>query len=351
MLKMSSFNKRRRNNSIEARCTHNGKAISLSARTHKLLDEKIRNYVKTYNEQYRANGKPEAQVQSPAPAPANNVVSVEEPKQKRVLFKDYATEYFMVAKQGDVSDGWYKRQIAKMNRYVFSVVGDKYFDEISILDCKEILNVIKSKGLSHTWEDVHNILKQIFDYAVYDGIVRLNPMHKIKFQRHKRNHYRCMTLDEERKLLDLCRGTKYERNVVLMLYAGLRPGECATATLGEKFIVANNSKRKNSETELKYIPITPMMRKHVDAISRNVEWGTQKAVELWLAEQDLEITPYCCRHTFNTRAAKCKIMKEFRELAMGHSCNSINVDTYTHYDDEDLMATYFDEFQKFLYEV
>ena len=44
------------------------------------------------------------------------------------------------------------------------------------------------------------------------------------------------------------------------LYTGLRPNEYKTAVVEENFIVANNSKRKNGKTELKKIPITPMLK-------------------------------------------------------------------------------------------
>ncbi|MBO5328639.1 MAG: hypothetical protein J6B04_05660 [Clostridia bacterium] len=343
MLRMSNFKKRRRNKSIEARCMYNGKAISLSARTHKLLDEKIRNYVKEYNEQVKNPEKPTTVECIVVPE------AVKAPEIKRVLFKNYALEYFETVKKSDVTREWYKRQVAKLNRYIFPIIGEKYFDEITVFNCKEIMNVITDKGFKRTGEDIHNILKQIFDYAVYDGIIRLNPMNKIKFQKHNRQHRRCMTVEEERQLLSRCKGTIYERNILLMLYAGLRPGECASATISDRFIIANNSKRKNGEVAIKRIPITPMIRPYLEVLESKIEWASQKAVEIWFANQNLDITPYCCRHTFNTRAAKCKIEKEYRELAMGHVNKSVNIDTYTHY--EELMDTFFEEFQKFLYKV
>lgn len=56
-----------------------------------------------------------------------------------------------------------------------------------------------------------------------------------------------------------------------------------------------------------------------------------------------DIHAYYCRHTFNTRLVKFKINPELRELAMGHKGDSVNIDTYTHY--EEIAETYYAEFQ------
>ena len=81
--------------------------------------------------------------------------------------------------------------------------------------------------------------------------------------KHEREHGTALTKEEEKKLLAETAGTPYQQMFAVGLYTGMRPNEYYTAKVEGNFIVANNSKRKNGKTELKKIPITPMLAPYV----------------------------------------------------------------------------------------
>lgn len=335
LLKLSDFKKRQRKNSIEARCMYYGKAISISAMTNTELNKKIRAYIREFNELNKPTLFPSAAPVPPLPPPV-----AEEPKP--ILFKDYAREYLEVMKKDDVQDSWYTRQESKIRLHINPVIGEKPLSEISGFDCKLLLKAIREKKIFRTAEEVHSLLKQIFEFAQAEGIITKNPMARIKFQHAERTHGRCLSFVEELHLLDIAKGTRYECHVILMLYAGLRPCECNSAYIEGDFIVANNAKRKDGKVEQKRIPITPMMKPYLPLIA-NLQKLPGCSLQNWFYKMDWDIHAYYCRHTFNTRLVKFKINPELRELAMGHKGDSVNIDTYTHY--EEIAETYYAEFQ------
>lgn len=344
MLKLSNFKKRKRKdkNSIEARCNFMGKSLSVSAQTETELNQKLRSYIKSFNEQLKQAAKPIKILPEPT---VQIVESTAEPPQDDPTFKEYALTYMKTVKKDEVTEDWYSKQMNKMGKYILPILGEKHFNEISIFDCHNVIKSARNQGYERTSEDLHNLLNQIFDYAEYDGLIRKNPMKRIKFQRHDREKGRCISYEEEKLLLFLARGTRYERYIILMLYAGLRACECASAEISEdgRFIVANNAKRKNRKIEKKFIPITPMMRPYLPLIRQSKEPINVASMRMWFYDLGINIMAKCCRHTFNTRLANFKINLELRQLAMGHRSSTVNIDTYTHY--EQIKDIYFQEFQ------
>ena len=336
LLKVSDFKKRQRKNSIEARCMYYGKSISLSAKTNTELNQRLRAYVKEFNELNKPTAFPitsEKQVRA---------MIAEEPKP--VIFKNYAFEYVEVMKKLDVADSWYSRVISKFNLHIFPFIGEMNLSEITGFDCKRILDTLRKANHYRTAEEVHGILKQIFDFAQAEGVLNKTPMARIKFQRAERQHKRCLSFVEEAHLLSIAKGTRYECYVVLMLYAGLRPGECKTAYIEGDFIIARNLKRRHKKIEWKRIPITPMMRKYIPLLTQSLKPLPQSAMQNWFYEMDWDIQAYYCRHTFNTRLGKFKVDQELRELAMGHRSSAVNIETYMHYSEN--LDTFYMEFQK-----
>lgn len=342
MLYISNFKKRRRKDkgSIEARASIYGRRISISAKTNEELDERIKNYVHAYNSKISKTAVPVPDSRKPSEIP---------PMVKRgEFFQDYALKYLDLVKKGDVTSSWYEHQKKKLERYIFPFIGAKHFDEIKIFDCQEIIRNVLDLGFERTSEDVHNLLNQILDYAEVDGLINRNPMKKVKFHKHIRAKGRALTYEEEVTLLDRARGTRYERNVILMLYAGLRGCECDSARISADgmFIISNNAKRKNRNVkESKFIPITPMMKPYLPLLrAHEGEEINTSSVIMWFNDTVHGLSPKMCRHTFNTRLLKFKIHQEFRELAMGHKSSDVNIDTYTHY--SDVKDVYYEEFQK-----
>lgn len=100
----------------------------------------------------------------------------------------------------------------------------------------------------------------------------------------------------------------------------MRPNEYKAAKIEGEFIVANNPKRKNGKTELKKIPITPMLRPYIDK-NKQFEFARLET----LRDKIKSILPshkfYDLRTTFYTRCTECGIadvaIKKFVDNALG----------------------------------
>jgi len=92
-------------------------------------------------------------------------------------------------------------------------------------------------------------LNGIFKMAIAHGIIEGNPLAIVIVDKHERKHGTALSKEEEKKLLESMKATKYEKQFAVALYTGLRPNEFKTAGINGDFIVAVNSKRKNGRVE------------------------------------------------------------------------------------------------------
>ena len=120
------------------------------------------------------------------------------------------------------------------------------------------------------------------------------------------------------------------------LYTGLRPNEYKTARIEGDFIVANNSKRKNSKVELKKIPITPMLKPYLEGVTELKFTRLEQ-----IRNKFNKILPghklYDLRTTFYTRCQECGVLPAARDEFVGHSLGELG-NTYTDLSDEFLLA-------------
>ena len=137
--------------------------------------------------------------------------------------------------------------------------------------------------------------------------------------------------------------TPYQQMFAVGLYTGMRPNEYYTAKVEGNFIVANNSKRKNGKTELKKIPITPMLAPYVKDGDKLKFYRLEQ-----IRHKFNGILPghklYDLRTTFYTRCTECGIAEAAIKKYVGHTLGGL-ADTYTDLSDEFLLA----EGRKFAY--
>lgn len=152
---------------------------------------------------------------------------------------------------------------------------------------------------------------------------------------HQCEHGVALTKEEEKKLLQGVKGTKYEYIFALSLYTGLRPNELFTAKIDGNFIVAKNSKRKGKKVEYKKIPISIMLKPYLENVE-NFEFPTLE----YIRKAFNQILPnhiyYDLRTTFYTRCEECGVAPPARDHFVGHSSGVLN-STYTDLSDEYLL--------------
>ena len=251
-------------------------------------------------------------------------------------FDRFANYYFEKFHKRKVSASTYRVAMSNYKNHVLPHFGDMPIKQITADKCQDLLDRLIAHDKPRTEENVHTMLNMLFKAAIKHGIM-------VFHSKHEREHGTALTKEEEKKLLAETAGTPYQQMFAIGLYTGMRPNEYYTAKVEGDFIVANNSKRKNGKTELKKIPITPMLAPYVK------DGDELKFYRLEQIRHKFNgILPghklYDLRTTFYTRCTECGIAEAAIKKYVGHTLGGL-ADTYTDLSDEFLLA----EGRKFVY--
>ena len=251
-------------------------------------------------------------------------------------FTDFADYFF---------ENFYKRKVAastlrvalnQFKNHLQPCFGNMQLKKITPKNCQILLDKLEADGKGKTAEDLFTILNLIFKAAVKHGLIPNNPMDMVFHQKHEREHGKALTKAEERLLLEKTAGSPYHLMFAVALYTGLRPNEYKTARIEGDFIVANNSKRKNGKTELKKIPITPMLKPYLDGVTELKFTRLEQIRNKFNA-----ILPghrlYDLRTTFYTRCMECGVADAAIKKFVGHTLGGL-ADTYADLSDEFLLT-------------
>ncbi len=251
-------------------------------------------------------------------------------------FTDFADYFF---------ENFYKRKVAastlrvalnQFKNHLQPCFGNMQLKKITPKNCQILLDKLEADGKGKTAEDLFTILNLIFKAAVKHGLIPNNPMDMVFHQKHEREHGKALTKAEERLLLEKTADTPYQLMFAIALYTGLRPNEYKTARIEDNFIVANNSKRKNGKTELKKIPVTPMLKPYLEDITELYFTRLEQIRNKFNA-----ILPghrlYDLRTTFYTRCMECGVAEAAIKKFVGHNLGGL-ADTYADLSDEFLLT-------------
>ena len=255
----------------------------------------------------------------------------------------FSQYYFENFRKRKVAPNTYRITLNEYKNHIFPHFGDMPLKKITPKLCQELIDKVNGTGIARTAEDIFTLLNLIFKAAIKHGIIKHNPLDMVFHSKHEREHGTALTKDEEKKLLAETAETPYQQMFAVGLYTGMRPNEYYTAKVEGNFIVANNSKRKNGKTELKKIPITPMLAPYVK------DGDELKFYRLEQIRHKFNgILPghklYDLRTTFYTRCTECGIAEAAIKKYVGHALGGL-ADTYTDLSDEFLLS----EGKKFAY--
>lgn len=267
----------------------------------------------------------------------------EEQKAVPTTFSKFAEYFFNKFYSRKVSESTLRVAKNQFKNHLSPYFKDTALKRITPNLCQELIDRLEAEGKGKTAEDVHSLLNIIFKAAIKHGLITNNPIDMVVHNKHEREHGKALTKDEERLLLSSTAGSPYQLMFAIALYTGLRPNEYKTARIEGNFIVANNSKRKNGKTELKKIPITPMLKPYLDGVTELKFTRLEQIRNKFNA-----ILPghrlYDLRTTFYTRCMECGVADAAIKKFVGHTLGGL-ADTYADLSDEFL----FREGQKLLY--
>lgn len=258
-------------------------------------------------------------------------------------FHEFATYYFENFRIKKVAKETYSGDMGRYKNHILPHFGSKSLKTITASDCQILLDKYIDKGMGKTADEIHSLLNCIFKMAIAHNLITQNPLAIVVHSEHERTHGKALTKQEERKLLDGLKGTRYLIPFAVALYTGMRPNEYKTAKIQGDFIIAVNSKRKNKKVEYKRIPISPMLKPYLEGVTE-LDFPYVESMRTHMNEHVKGHKIYDMRTTFYTRCRECGVADAARDEFMGHSSGAL-ANAYTDLSDEYLLA----EIQKFKY--
>ena len=264
-----------------------------------------------------------------------------------------------------------KDMMARMNKHILAVIGDRPLKSVRPLDCQAILNGSSGMSFSHI-QKLTQELRFIFSTAVQNKLIYESPAEHVTKPRAERGKRRTLSEEEIKAFLSVCENTDRFRVFQLMYYCGCRPGEAMecegkdiSLSDGVAILHVRGTKTVNSNRivpipeELYQIikdtpagePIAPNARgKHhtessykraVSSLRRemNIALGCRVYRNQLLPPFPLResFVPYELRHAFCTGLAKKGVDVRIAQKLMGHSSINITADIYTHIEDQQIL--------------
>ena len=283
----------------------------------------------------------------------NMKLSELQPKKSAILLTDYMFNWLETAKKPFVKEATYKGYIQSVNLYILPKFEKRALSSVQYNELQTMLTQMSESGKNRTAKKIYQLLSALFEHAVADGVITLNPMAKVKLVRYEQKHGVPLTIEEEFAVLQEIKRnpTIYNQAFAFIMYTGLRRAELASVVIDSKWITLTTAKqRKGMKEKSRSIPISPMLKRVLPLI----DIDKIKTVSLGvLTNYFKKICPnhhlHDLRHTFITRAQECGIRREIVSLWAGHKADSsITTNVYTHFQERSELQII--EMQKYDYE-
>lgn len=269
--------------------------------------------------------------------------------------RDFVPEWLKI-KQIEIKASTYKSYTDLIDVHVIPPFGDKRINLITRADIQGYLTALVEQEKFRTAEKLKQLLSALFDVATDDYNFK-SPMTKVTIPHYETKKGMALTKAEEKILVNYCVqniNKPAASAVLLLLYTGMRVGELKSAKLIDNYIECETGKiRKGYAKEYRKIPISPMLRKHMNYVDfENGITASPDQIKIFLKSILSNHHIHELRYTFITRAKESGCNLELVMLWDGHKFDaqvkSSAVDRgYTTYSDE----YYFGEIEKINYEL
>lgn len=191
---------------------------------------------------------------------------------------------------------------------------------------------------TRAYEDMRTVFNSVFKFAMILGLITINPVSLVPFQRADRKVRETLSEEEIKAFLQRIKDDRFDkiRQMAYFYYFfGLRASELDKETRREgDFLITRNRKRKNGKIEYKKIPIP----KQAEIL---IDWNTplHRTVRLVTANKLFKEllgdgkTAYNLRHTFSTVCQE-KVRQEIVDIWIGDSPTRLIGKHYTHFSDK-----------------
>lgn len=156
------------------------------------------------------------------------------PNPSDINFAKYAKQWFETYKSARAEATKEMYQVALRKT---SLIDHKRLKDITAMDCQSVIN--QHKDCPASCEKLSLTLRQVFQRAVKDGIIRYNPADDLTIPKKEKSEERALTPAEKEAIKNADLAPIERLYVNLLYYFGLRPQE-ALALTAEDFDFKNN---------------------------------------------------------------------------------------------------------------
>lgn len=230
--------------------------------------------------------------------------------------------------------------------YAFRKFRSIYDVPISELRTRELQSIInpylENPGIK---KEMKIILNKVFNYAEKYDIISKNYSKFIDMGKTCVSQTRLIYSEKEIEKLWELKDYDCVKIVLIMLYTGMRLGEVRTVLktnifLKDSYMIGGI---KTSAGKNRIIPICNKIKPLIRHLAFSEENSRDTLVNTDLAQNQFNIwlrrhlkylgfdhKSHDCRHTFATNMRNLSVPYEITETIMGHKCNSLLLNTYTH---------------------
>lgn len=270
-------------------------------------------------------------------------------KKETYTLKEWIEQWQKLYKKEMVKESTLHSMNLILSKYVFSnELANKPITKITGLELQEFLNTISAlRQREHLY--VH--LKDIFNKAHINGIIKDNPMRLVVIPKKEKKQRRALTQEEQALLITACKSNPYGNFYKILLFSGMRRGELlalevSDVNFGNKTITISktlNDLGKITTTKTgkdRTIPIFNNLETPLKEEIQKVKQGrlfnvTENPVavnfnRIKKAINVNDVTIHSLRHTFATNCLEAGIPTKQVQQWLGHSNTQITLDTYSH---------------------
>lgn len=311
----------------------------------------------------------------------------------KMTVKRWSETWLEIYKKPSVTEKSYRGYVMYI-KFINQRIGQLKLTEVTDIHLQSILNERAEYSYSEI-KHLNDTIKALFLKARQSGLILKDPSETLEKPKSKKGRGRAITEFERKHILKIANEHPAGLMFLIMLYAGLRPGEvCAldwrhidfanSQIRVEQAVESGSNRIKETKTEcgfrvvpmrkelhdrllaIKGDPFEPIFKqvttglRHTEASrdkawhsfkkmlddSMGAQWDKEKAkdgkmrLKKVLSVVASDLVPYCLRHTFGTDCEKQGIPLNYIKTMMGHSDISVTSGTYIHTENDTIKESF-----------
>lgn len=145
-----------------------------------------------------------------------------------ITFGDFFEKIYLPHVKKNRADGTYENYKLKYETHVKKHLGKMRLTDIKLKDCQNVIDNLKTKKKS-CYEAVHSTMSGAFTYAISNGMISSSPTRHITYPTNAEEvapeNIRCLSVDEQKKFIEVARKHKHYEQYMVLLSTGLRISE------------------------------------------------------------------------------------------------------------------------------